>query len=258
MSEFGGWALRSAGDICQTGVLVVRRAFTLIELLVVIAIIAILAAILFPVFARAREKARQASCQSNLKQIALAVLMYVQDYDERFPCTPYWECGRPNNSNTTRWYAVVQPYVKNAQLFRCPSARAAGGWPMPAAPYNAGVNWTDDMLSYGMGRWAECTNADPYEKPGYPLAQYKYPANTVLSCDSAHRDDGASRWEKIAYAAVCGAGCNPQNQLEDNTRHNGGSNIAFIDGHVKFFSAGAIQSNWQRGIRSGPCCTTPP
>ncbi|MCD6352263.1 MAG: DUF1559 domain-containing protein, partial [Armatimonadetes bacterium] len=89
-----------------------RRGFTLIELLVVIAIIAILAAILFPVFAKAREKARQASCMSNLKQIALGLLMYVQDYDGRFMCIRQGPGG---------WNKNVQPYVKNWQVFVCPS-----------------------------------------------------------------------------------------------------------------------------------------
>src|SRR5689334_25398731 len=94
-----------------------RRAFTLIELLVVIAIIAILAAILFPVFARARENARRSSCQSNEKQIGLGILQYVQDYDERYPLS------RVDNSGITRntWYGMIQPYVKSTQLFQCPS-----------------------------------------------------------------------------------------------------------------------------------------
>ena len=95
-----------------------KRGFTLIELLVVIAIIAILAAILFPVFARAREKARQASCQSNLKQVTLGYLMYAQDYDEWFP-------GFLTGSTTgTRyaWYDVIQPYIKNRQVYICPSS----------------------------------------------------------------------------------------------------------------------------------------
>jgi len=235
------------------------RGFTLIELLVVIAIIAILAAILFPVFAKAREKARQASCQSNLKQITLAVLSYVQDYDETFPCTPYWECGRPSNTTTTRWYAVIQSYVKNTQVFGCPSSAAAGGWPRPAPPYDAGINWGPLRLSYGMGRWANCSNADPYEKAGFSLAQYQYPVNTLLSADSAHSDDGCSRWEKIAFAAVCGAGsdCNPALQVEDYTRHNGGSNCGFIDGHVKWFKAQALRGAWGTAVRPGPCCTNP-
>jgi len=183
--------------------------------------------------------------------------MYVQDYDEQFPCTPYWKCGRPGNSTTARWYALLQPYVKNAQLFRCPSAAAAGGWPMPDANHNGGVNWTDNMLSYGMGRWAQCSNADPYEEAGYSLAQYKVPAQTLLAADSAHRDDGCSRWEKIAYAAVCSAGCNPGNQTEMNTRHNGGSNLAFVDGHVKFSAAGRLASDWGTAVRPGPCCSNP-
>jgi prepilin-type N-terminal cleavage/methylation domain-containing protein/prepilin-type processing-associated H-X9-DG protein len=235
-----------------------RQGFTLIELLVVIAIIAILAAILFPVFAKAREKARQASCQSNLKQVALGVLMYIQDYDEKPPCTPYWECGRPNNSTTTRWYAAIYPYVKNQQLFACPSSPSAGGWPRPNAPYNAGVNWNGIDLSYGMGRWADCTNANPYEKSGFRIARYQYPANSLLAADSAHHDDGCSRWEKIAYASVCGAGCNPGNQTETNTRHNGGADLAFMDGHVKWFSAGRLAATWQNQVRPGPCCPNAP
>ncbi|MDF2439133.1 MAG: hypothetical protein JWN98_117 [Abditibacteriota bacterium] len=92
-----------------------KRAFTLIELLVVIAIIAILAAILFPVFARARENARRTSCLSNLKQVGLALMQYTQDYDERYPFIP-WDGG-----NTVAAGTVLQPYAKSAQLFRCPS-----------------------------------------------------------------------------------------------------------------------------------------
>src|SRR5436853_560395 len=83
-----------------------RRAFTLIELLVVIAIIAILAAILFPVFAQAREKARQASCLSNMRQIGTAITMYAQDYDETYPL------GRTTNTPVVYWFQMVEPYVK--------------------------------------------------------------------------------------------------------------------------------------------------
>ena len=95
------------------------RGFTLIELLVVIAIIAILAAILFPVFARARENARRASCQSNLKQIGLGVMQYTQDYDETYPLRYYGGAGVRQEANT--WRRAIFPYVKSTQLFSCPS-----------------------------------------------------------------------------------------------------------------------------------------
>jgi len=95
-----------------------RWGFTLIELLVVIAIIAILAAILFPVFARARENARRASCQSNLKQIGLGVLMYAQDYDEKYPFSDWWAPATPKPQG---WANRVQPYLKSIGVFGCPS-----------------------------------------------------------------------------------------------------------------------------------------
>ncbi|HID06830.1 MAG TPA: DUF1559 domain-containing protein, partial [Armatimonadetes bacterium] len=102
-----------------------RRAFTLIELLVVIAIIAILAAILFPVFAKAREKARMASCVNNMKQLALATLQYVQDYDEKFPRARFFP-GRPVNQSHDGnpcyfWSDALEPYMKNWQILQCPS-----------------------------------------------------------------------------------------------------------------------------------------
>src|SRR5688500_4059572 len=110
-----------------------HRGFTLIELLVVIAIIALLAAILFPVFARAREKARRASCQSNLTQIGLGLIQYSQDYDERVAvwrqAVPGYvaSTGYPSNPalGEMRWADAIQPYVKSEQLFNCPSQTPA-------------------------------------------------------------------------------------------------------------------------------------
>jgi prepilin-type N-terminal cleavage/methylation domain-containing protein len=122
--------------------------FTLIELLVVIAIIAILAAILFPVFARVREKARQSSCGSNLRQVQLAIAQYTQDYDERHPATwfgPQWDAY----PGYYQWEEAVLPYVKNDQLFVCPSASAI--------------------------RYVPDTTPNQVDTPSYPDPDYPFP-----------------------------------------------------------------------------------
>jgi len=231
-----------------------RRGFTLIELLVVIAIIAILAAILFPVFARAREKARQTSCTSNLKQVNLGLQMYVQDYDEKLPTSG----GTPCNSDDGRVYndvtmlppwLQIQPYVKNFDLFTCPSHNNGPCRNQSTAHFR--VNQQIDLgrapasfqLSYGYPEKPmnghRSIGCGVYGR--HKLSWWKYPAQTVIIAESI---GFVNSWQRIAYANVCAAGCNADRQTEQNTRHNGGSNVGFLDGHVKFYSAGAIRQGW--------------
>jgi prepilin-type N-terminal cleavage/methylation domain-containing protein/prepilin-type processing-associated H-X9-DG protein len=191
------------------------RGFTLIELLVVIAIIAILAAILFPVFARAREKARQTACLSNTKQVALACHMYFMDYDEAL-LGPY----HPSNS-AIRWIHMVLPYTANTQIYVCPnmdSEEKAGSY---AFPFTFGLNFT--WLNFPPGESHQATK----------LAEITYPAETILFTET--------RWgSSIAYS--------PQNLNRiDNyittgrynmpRRHNAGANYGFCDGHAKWMAA---------------------
>jgi len=182
--------------------------FTLIELLVVIAIIAILAAILFPVFARAREKARQTSCLNNIKQIGTAIMMYVQDYDEKFVDT----------SSQWRWYIPTQPYIMNDQVFYCPSMGS-----------DAGNSYTDYVIN---GVFAH----------GMSQSEVKRAAKTILigeRIDDGPWDgyhpwpaDGAS-WGNInAYTASDGHNWFLDHISKD--RHNDGCNYAFADGHGKW------------------------
>jgi prepilin-type N-terminal cleavage/methylation domain-containing protein/prepilin-type processing-associated H-X9-DG protein len=135
-----------------------KSAFTLIELLVVIAIIAILAAILFPVFAQAREKARQTSCLSNLKQMGLGVMMYVQDYDETYPQAYYYLNDNSSAGGYAQWSGVTQPYVKNYGLFTCPSDKNRG-----LAP----TNFIGDNLGFGVpgGQTAQVAGIQDIQAP---------------------------------------------------------------------------------------------
>lgn len=165
-----------------------RSAFTLIELLVVIAIIAILAAILFPVFAQAREKARQASCLSNEKQLGLAVLQYVQDYDEAYPG------GLQNDWYADSWARVVQPYIKSVDVFRCPDDFGA----TPSASNTSYASWMGPRISYavnGLIKWNGTSNQvnglmtmqqgwiDPNTQT---LAAVKQPASTIMIAERDH------------------------------------------------------------------------
>ncbi len=228
-----------------------RRGFTLIELLVVIAIIAILAAILFPVFAKAREKARQTSCLSNARQMTTAVQAYIQDYDETMPMAPDWACpgGSPNAHNFpwVRWFVLIQPYMKNQQICKCPSGvLSAAYWSTPA-------DWTPNMVSYAKGVWSPCRNmwrfgADGVShspaSPAWSLAAYEQPANSIAIADSANQNDGCCIASAIAFANsptcddICAAEGGTFNM--SYARHNGGSNIGFVDGHAKWYKAEKI------------------
>ncbi|MFO7946917.1 MAG: DUF1559 domain-containing protein [Armatimonadota bacterium] len=200
-----------------------RRGFTLIELLVVIAIIAILAAILFPVFARAREKARQSSCLSNLKQIGLGHLMYAQDFDERFlrgryPGTCIYGHNHTASDGITEymaWHNHLQPYVKNAQIFVCPSA-------------------SPDHCTSGSGR-AYIENAYGYNYDGLmgtAIARIETPAETMMFQDMASSFVISSTNTRSNCLSGMGNG------LE---RHNGGANVVFCDGHAKWLQGQTIR-----------------
>lgn len=191
--------------------------FTLIELLVVIAIIAILAAILFPVFARARENARRASCQSNLKQIGLGIMQYTQDYDERYPLR--WSVASPSTPCALHgWAYNIQPYIKSTQILQCPSE------PLPPYQYECGVT----IGSSGSGYTDYWGNQNIMMNDSYGRAQsaLTYPSNTVLVFDfyNANSDNGAFGGQEWGAGGMV--------QL---TRHLEGANYAFADGHVKWF-----------------------
>jgi prepilin-type N-terminal cleavage/methylation domain-containing protein/prepilin-type processing-associated H-X9-DG protein len=209
-----------------------RRGFTLIELLVVIAIIAILAAILFPVFARAREAARATSCRSNLKQIGTAMRMYQQDYDELLtPCFQYYDS--PTN-NVLAWYPdFLNPYVKNAKLWVCPSAPATQytNWRRDWLPVGQGPNFRDLYYSYG-------ANDAGLGMPGggNPIseAQVQKPAERIALLDS-----GTIELWSFSDATCSGAGhdhacpANPTVRGGVALRHSETFNTLFLDGHVK-------------------------
>lgn len=195
-----------------------RRGFTLIELLVVIAIIAILASILFPVFARARENARRTSCLSNLKQLGLAATQYTQDYDERLP--PSYDQTSPD---TYCWYDLIQPYAKSNQLFFCPSDSLHDGT-KPLFYTNISYGWNFNALTQ------QACSPQGYGCGGVSLARIANSAETVMMADSAAISD--------AYVI------HSEGYYRPSPRHLEGANFTFVDGHAKWFKIpGAIVAN---------------
>ena len=225
--------------------------FTLIELLVVIAIIAILAAILFPVFAQAREKARQTACLSNLKQISLAVSMYVTD-NELYPLYSY-------STGATRWHTILQPYVKNEQVFVCPSAfprfhfrnmgygynyqylarDASRGGPGPS--HETQIEYPAETIaiadSMGTGGWAR--NPLPWSDTANEcdrLGNHGYTIDPPLLPPSPGNRFGTSCTVTNPLPGYPGAG-----HTRIATRHAGGANVAFCDGHSKWIRREALE-----------------
>ena len=195
-----------------------RKGFTLIELLVVIAIIAILAAILFPVFAKAREKARTSSCQSNLKQIGLAITQYVQDYDETLP-------QRYMGAEAYSWRVCVSPYLKSTQVFACPSNPQNKSLCMAGIyPNSYGANGQDGQNT-------------PFSRSGpVSLAAIDAPAQLIFVAETRA---GWSEAPVMAYSGTWFFG-----------GHTGMGNFAFADGHVKsmkWAATGTPGNLWQLG-----------
>ncbi len=195
-----------------------RRAFTLIELLVVIAIIAILAAILFPVFAKAREKARQSSCASNLKQLGIGLLSYAQDYDELFigannaPCTYALPNGATSTSTNMLWMYQIYPYIKNAQMYNCPSNTNI----LDPGAY-------DSSLGYGFHG-----TASGFNLARRAMATLDAPAETIAFADCTYY---LTDWDTAATS---------DNGYPPNIIHNEGANCTFADGHTKWYKGSAV------------------
>jgi len=207
-----------------------KQAFTLIELLVVIAIIAILAAILFPVFAKVREKARQTSCVSNEKQIGLGIMQYVQDYDEYYPTLRHDDAPNPF---PVYWRVLIYPYMKNRNVFQCPSnprkdqiAYGSGSTDPSEPPMYVSYAYSDRLgepKGWNNGNWGT---------GGLNMAAINEPANKIAVAESI------AYWPNVVWPDTS------SDDVRDNlfAGHTGVSNYVFCDGHVKALRPTATES----------------
>jgi len=254
------------------------NAFTLIELLVVIAIIAILAAILFPVFAQAREKARAISCLSNTKQLGLATMMYVQDYDETYPLAAFWNQSTPWYTNFYLWSSqrCVQAYIKNTDIFKCPDDTFsesgyptiyAGGFPasIPLRPLSYMANAITPNITGALWNVAKpqgLFGGEDYTNSGdgpTSLAAVPAPATIVMLIDGFKQYMdwwGCTAWlnNEFDYCYTGEVMYNwqfplfiysvPSDGLSYNVwrKHSGGVNVAFADGHSKLMRPGQLDN----------------
>lgn len=214
-----------------------RRGFTLIELLVVIAIIAILAAILFPVFARARENARRASCQSNLKQIGLGVMQYVQDYDEKYPITAN-QTGFYGGLDWGLWMVNVFPYVKSTQIFACPSSSSSSFTTYTNSP--SGTLTFPALGHYGVNEYVIPGTAY-VNSSGFSAAGINAVSRLVMAGDCTGPVTSNTMWRIINANNTSTIWYSVGGPADERySRHLGGSNILFADGHVKSYSQGQM------------------
>jgi prepilin-type N-terminal cleavage/methylation domain-containing protein/prepilin-type processing-associated H-X9-DG protein len=197
------------------------KGFTLIELLVVIAIIAILASILFPVFARARENARRSSCSSNMKQIGLGIMQYTQDYDEKYPyqsagAVYHWASADPATAAGMNWALATYPYLKSHQIFLCPSTSASS----PTGLGNTNYLFNGVVSARSMSGIQQAAQL-------VALQEYKNYFDTAYLRPERQFGEGHGYFDKIF--------ANWRQDPNYNTAHfDDGANFLYADGHVKF------------------------
>jgi len=236
-----------------------KSAFTLIELLVVIAIIAILAAILFPVFATAREKARQTSCASNLKQLGLAYIQYVQDYDENFPCgTNYTTANAWGGAPGLGWAGEIYPYVRSVGAFACPDDPTTQG---SGTPTTYPVSYAENMFLTGSNAFpGESTAMTKLIAPSLTVVLMECQGQTVNLLNANEGASGSTNGYQYIYGTFAKPASgqfpdrpwsSPPGMILQQTVHSLGSNFLAADGHVKWLRPSHISGGYSGAIQSG-------